>query len=582
MPVQVLPENPSLENLRKRAKQLRKTIREGDPKALAPALAHVREFHPKPDEALASLTLHDAQLVVARSYGFASWTKLKQHLAVVDRFVWNPPAEQTADDTPADRFVRRACLVYGDWHPSRAVKARAMLAEQPELAGASIYTASAAGDAGAVRAWLARDPKLANAKGGALGWEPLLYASYSRLDGDATLEAARVLIAAGADPNAGFLWCGNVPPFTALTGAFGKGEDGNNMPPHPRCEALARLLLDAGADPNDGQTLYNCHFERNDDHLKLLLSYGLGQDKNGPWFERLGDKIQRPARMLVEELWAAARKNYRARVELLVTHGAEVNTPGVRDGRTPYEAALMTGNHEIAKYLLEHSAKRIELDPIETFTAACMAGDREKALALLAADPALPEKLGRHGFVELAHRAVEANHPEAVRLIASLGFGLNGTASMAGLDRTPLHNAAWNGNLEMVQLLIELGADVHATDPSYHSTPLGWAHHNQQAHVVAYLMPFATIFEALSTDGVERVAELLDGDPSLANAKDVHGDPLVFSLHRGLRRFDELVELLRGHGADFHVRNRKGRTVVEAAQEQGDDFVAALRRQGFR
>jgi ankyrin repeat protein len=484
MPVTHLPQDPSLENLRKRAKHLRKSVREGDAKALA----DVREFHPRAEQALSAFSLHDAQLVVARGYGFPSWAKLKQHLEVVEQFVWDPPAEQASADA-ADLFVRRACLVYGDWHPSRAVKALEMLGENPELSRTNIFTAAAAGDVAAARELLTDDPSLANRRGGALDWVPLLYACYSRIDkpGYSTLEVARALLDAGADPDAGFLWRGNLPAFTALTGAFGKGEDGNNMPPHPQCEALARLLLEEGADPNDEQTLYNCHFEKNDDHLELLFEYGLGQDKHGPWLTRLGDRQRTPAQMLVEELWAAARKNYFDRVKLLVEHGADMNAPGFRDGRTPYEAALRTGNREIARYLEEHGAKRAQLSDLETFASVCLAGDREKAVAMLTKDPALKEKLGVHGRVALVHHAVEASRASALRLLASLGFELSGTTPNAGLDRTPLHNAAWAGDLEMVKLLIELGADPNVPDPSYNATPLGWAEYNQQAEVAAFL-----------------------------------------------------------------------------------------------
>jgi hypothetical protein len=292
VPARPLPENPSFENLKKQAKGLRKAVRAGD----VESIARVREFHPRADEAMAAFSLRDAQLVLARGYRFASWKKLKERLEVVERFTFDPWAEAPADaaPSPVDTFLRHACLTYGDWSPSRAEKARRLLAEHPELAGANIYSAAAVGDVSAARAILERDRALVNTRGGPFRWEPLLYACYSRLDrtdpDHSTLEVARLLLARGADPNAGFLWRGLVPPFTALTGAFGDGEDGINQPPHPHRDALARLLLEAGADPNDAQALYNRHFGRNDDHLKLLLSYGLGRDKGGPWLGRLLNK----------------------------------------------------------------------------------------------------------------------------------------------------------------------------------------------------------------------------------------------------------------------------------------------------
>jgi hypothetical protein len=230
LPTRSLPEDPSLENLRKQAKRLRKAVRAGE----ADARALVRELHPRPEEAIAGFSLADAQLVTARTYRFASWPKLKQHLIVIERFLWDPPAgEEVGSSASADTLVRLACLVYGDWHLSRAEEARRLLAHHPELAGASLYSAATVGDVPAASTMVERDPALVNAKGGPLGWEPLLYASYSRLDSPdprhSTLEVARLLLAAGADPNAGFLWRGNVPPFTALTGAFGEGEDGHNQ-----------------------------------------------------------------------------------------------------------------------------------------------------------------------------------------------------------------------------------------------------------------------------------------------------------------------------------------------------------------
>ena len=51
------------------------------------------------------------------------------------------------------------------------------------------------------------------------------------------IEIARLLLAHGADPNAGYLWQGLPSPFTALTGVFGRGE--GDQPPHPNRVALA-------------------------------------------------------------------------------------------------------------------------------------------------------------------------------------------------------------------------------------------------------------------------------------------------------------------------------------------------------
>ncbi len=155
-----------------------------------------------------------------------------------------------------------------------------MLVAQPGLGADNVHVAAARADAAALRRLLAADPALANVEGGPFGWPPLLYLAYARHDPDVTADAVRDAVAAltgaGADPGAGYLWHGNSPPFTALTGAFGEGEGGpDNQPGHPQWEAMARALLEAGADPNDAQTLYNRTFRPDDSHLVLLFEYGL-------------------------------------------------------------------------------------------------------------------------------------------------------------------------------------------------------------------------------------------------------------------------------------------------------------------
>lgn len=472
LPVHPLPENPSLENLRKKAKELVRRVRAGD----VEALARVREFHPRAAAAVRDFALSDAQLVSARTFGFPSWARLKAHIDAIGPYVFNPPPESPS---LADEFLRRACVDYTGWTRQDGERARQMLTEHPELARANIYTAAAAGAVETVRSHAA----LANVRGGPHHWEPLLYASYSRVAD--TLDVARALLELGADPNAGFLWRGNTPPFTALTGAFGGGERGANDPPHPQAHALARLLLDAGADPNDDQTLYNRHFEPSDDHFHILFEYGLGQDKNGPWFRRFGDRLLSPRAMLVEQLWSAAMKNYVARAKLLVEHGADVNGRSFRDGRTPYEIALHLGHDEIAEHLRAHGATtEMTLSDDERFAAACVAGRRDEALALLAADPSRLERFGVHGRVGLLQHAVDAGYAEGVRFMVELGFEISGRT-----QSTPLHTAAWNGNLAMIDLLLELGADPNVRDIRFDATPLGWATYNGRTEVAERLRP---------------------------------------------------------------------------------------------
>ncbi len=79
MPViRPLPDHPNLANLRKQAKSLLAGWRAGD----GQALTRVRDLHPRGERltAMGRHSLADAQLVVARGYGFASWARLVQYL----------------------------------------------------------------------------------------------------------------------------------------------------------------------------------------------------------------------------------------------------------------------------------------------------------------------------------------------------------------------------------------------------------------------------------------------------------------------------------------------------------------------
>ena len=169
------------------------------------------------------------------------------------------------------------------------------------------------------------------------------------------------------------------------------------------------------------------------------------------------------------------------------TQGVKIDAPGVRNGRTAYLEARLAGHQTVADYLLQHGATPVHLDANDRFAAECAAGRRDEARALLRENPALLEQIGHARRVELLLHVVEAGRPDALRFMSELGFDLNGMVPGTGFDRSPLHQAAYGGHLEMVKLLLDLGADPNLRDPTYNGRPLNWAEHNQQQHVVDYL-----------------------------------------------------------------------------------------------
>jgi ankyrin repeat protein len=509
VPARPLPTNPNLENLRNQAKTLHRLVRAGDDEALS----LLREFHP--DAAGESFRRSDAQLVIARRYGFTSWRRLVEHVEFVNEHTRAPhrsPVVPPGDR--ADQFLRLVCVTYGGDDLARQARGRELLAAHPDLTSGHIHAAAAAGDVAAARELLDRDPALARHEGGPHAWPPLLYLAFARAGGErrgySPLGVARLLLDRGADPNSGYLWEGLPSPFTALTGAFGEGEDVANQPRHPESERLARMLLDAGADPNDSQALYNRMFRPANDHLELLFEYGLGRGDGGPWHAVLGAAHQTPAEMVQCQLLWAAERNHVARVRLLLRHGVDVRTPDVRHrglaGRGAYEIAVLLGNIEIAVLLAEAGPEAAPAggpalgpeagpaggptaggeppaasDPAERLAAACMRGDASTVDRLVATDPGLPVRLIAEA-PDLLIRAAELDRPDAVRLLVRVGFDVNGRQRI-----TPLHEAAYNGSAGMARLLIELGADPNVRDAEFDATPAGWAEHSHHDDLAAYL-----------------------------------------------------------------------------------------------
>jgi hypothetical protein len=99
MPTKSLPPSPNLEHLKYQAKDLLNAHKSSDPEAHY----RIRKLHPKFSGNTAAqiqgakMSLADAQLVIAREYGFESWPKLKRHIEALARA--SAPSELTT--TPA-------------------------------------------------------------------------------------------------------------------------------------------------------------------------------------------------------------------------------------------------------------------------------------------------------------------------------------------------------------------------------------------------------------------------------------------------------------------------------------------------
>src|SRR5258708_33462566 len=73
---------------------------------------------------------------------------------------------------------------------------------------------------------------------------------------------------------------------------------------------------------------------------------------------------------------------------------------------------------------------------------------------------------------EELRKAVRAGDVAQARELLEQGVADNGSNALGG---TPLHEAVWSGDVEMVALLLTFGADVNARHAEAGSTPLHYA-----------------------------------------------------------------------------------------------------------
>ncbi len=104
-PTRAMRANPDLDQLKRQAKELLEAYRASSPDAVAEVTAYHRTATPE------TVALHDAQFVLARSYGFESWPKLKAAVDGVTAAGLHEAVESGDLETARELLTRRPELV---------------------------------------------------------------------------------------------------------------------------------------------------------------------------------------------------------------------------------------------------------------------------------------------------------------------------------------------------------------------------------------------------------------------------------------------------------------------------------------
>ena len=136
-----------------------------------------------------------------------------------------------------------------------------------------------------------------------------------------------------------------------------------------------------------------------------------------------------------------------------------------------HQIALMKGHHAMFDFLYAES------DLPTRLLVNCVLARREQAEAIAKEHPEIVPQLPDVDRELVAKYCWETNsNYDAVKLMLDLGFPVAHPEHSHGY--TPLHNAAWEGSGDLVDLLISRGHPVDIRDPGFDATPLQYALHD--------------------------------------------------------------------------------------------------------
>ncbi len=409
-PTRALPHQPNLNQLKRQAKELLKAFQAGDRPAADEVNTHYR------DADRATFALHDAQLVIARAYGFESWPKLAQHVRPDDaRDGLSKPSRRMSQpgDMRGRQWRRNGVAVDGD-------QAWAM------------FCACADGDLDTVRRLYHANPDFVHAQ--IHYCKPIEFALRENHDDVVRflLEQEPVLLAKDVYGGARIAQCSG--------GAY---------------RIRQQEMLRRGYSELDQIVIGNLRrlAPHASEHYRRLDKALQDQD-----LERISQLLdQYPDLVNATDMHGngpvhhAVRYGRQEAVELLLDRGASIDLER-HDGLTPitlsaWHSPALTG------YLLARGAQC-------TISAAAAMGRLENVKQLIGANPQTAHQLDANGYVPITYAAREG-HADIVQLLLDHGVDPNRPEQDAWYGAA-LFYACLNDHRDVIRLLLDRGANANA------------------------------------------------------------------------------------------------------------------------